>query len=667
MKLKKKIILFVLSITILSILSLSAVNYFISIKSLEKDINEKVQLETLNIANDIDKWMALQKSYLAELSEGLIIDNNFEYEHVYKSLKNAGERNPGNEYHLNFGKDFLAASSGWMPGSSYNPSERDWYIDAIATNDIVISEPYLDLDTGNMVITLSKAVNTADKGQGVMATDIQIGSLIDSIENVNVGKNSYAFLIDNQGNIVTHRNEEFNPDESSGVTNINDILNGKLNPIMENKNSNIKSRLAKDYDGIDRYFFFDDVPESNWKVGIADYAKETLIAVNTANKTTIIITLIILGLSTLVAIYISNSITKPIIHTVEVADNIANLKLTDKFNEKDLNRKDEIGELYNSYENTIDKLKVFVDNMKETIYANDKVSNETLNKLNFLTDEIEDTSATTEELSAGMEETAATALSINESTDEIDQAIAAFAQKVEEGSITSNEISSKADQLSIQFINAKDNTMELYNNTKKEIDEAIESSKEVNKINILSNAILTISEQTSLLSLNAAIEAARAGESGRGFAVVAEEIRKLAEDSNNTVVEIQSVTEGITKSVKRLVTNTTHLINFLETDIINDYEMMVDAVGQYKDDGSSLNNIIGDLSATSEELAASINQISTSINEITITVEESTVATTNIAEKNANMVETINFINSIMEDNKNISAKLTELVSNVED
>ena len=106
--------------------------------------------------------------------------------------------------------------------------------------------------------------------------------------------------------------------------------------------------------------------------------------------------------------------------------------------------------------------------------------------------------------------------------------------------------------------------MNLYANTKEEIEEAIQSSKEVEKINILSNSILEISEQTGLLSLNAAIEAARAGESGRGFAVVAEEIGKLAENSNETVEEIQTVTENITKAVSKLIKNTTKLIDFLK-------------------------------------------------------------------------------------------------------
>jgi methyl-accepting chemotaxis protein len=277
----------------------------------------------------------------------------------------------------------------------------------------------------------------------------------------------------------------------------------------------------------------------------------------------------------------------------------------------------------------------------------------------------EDTSATTQELSAGMEETSATAISVNESAEEIERAISDFAEKVEEGANTSSEISVKADKLSYQFIQAKDKSMNIYTNARKEIEMAIVASKEVEKINVLSNAILQISEQTSLLSLNAAIEAARAGESGRGFAVVADEIRKLADHSNATVGEIQSVTEIITKSVGQLTSSISQVMDFLEKDVTTDYEMMVDAVGQYKEDGSSLYNIISDLSATSEELSATVNTIASSMKEISITVEESTIATTNIAEKNMNMVEAINEINSIMEKNKDGSNKLEETVSQV--
>lgn len=664
MKLKNKMILFTVLVCILSILSISIINYMVSIKKLESEVGEKVQLEATSIAKDIDKWMAIQKDSLYEVIESMVINNNFEYDFAYNYLKEASERNPGNLYCMAFSDKYFIDGSGWIPESSYDPTSRDWYVEAIDSDDFYISEPYVDAMTGDMVITISKAFKALDGKKGVISTDIQIDYLVDLVSSVNLGKGSYAFLIDEKGNIVTHLNEEFKPQEDKSF-NIGDIVNGKLKNIVEKDKLDIKNRKVKDYDGVDRFFFFENVEESNWKVGVGVATNYVLGNINQAIKYTIIAALIVLIISIAISTYISNSITQPIINTVTIAENIGNLELLDKIDEKELNRKDEIGEMYNSFQNIITKLKIFMKDMEDSIHTNHQVYEETMDKLNFLVNQAEDTSATTEELSAGMEETSSSAISINESVSEVDKAISSFAENVEEGASTADEISTKAETLHSQFVQAKNSTMNLYANTKEEIEEAIESSKEVEKINILSNSILEISEQTGLLSLNAAIEAARAGESGRGFAVVAEEIGKLAENSNETVEEIQTVTENITKAVSKLIKNTTKLIDFLEKDIMGDYEMMVEAVEEYKNDGSSLNNIISDLSATSEELSATISEISTSIKEISTTVEESTISTTNIANMNVNIVEAIQNINDIMEKNKEVSNKLEEIVSQV--
>ncbi|MBV1819737.1 methyl-accepting chemotaxis protein [Anaerosalibacter bizertensis] len=664
MKLKNKMILFTVLVCIVSILSISIINYMVSIKKLESEVGEKVQLEATSIAKDIDKWMAIQKDSLYEVIESMVINNNFEYDFAYNYLKEASERNPGNLYCMAFSDKYFIDGSGWIPESSYDPTSRDWYVEAIDSDDFYISEPYVDAMTGDMVITISKAFKALDGKKGVISTDIQIDYLVDLVSSVNLGKGSYAFLIDEKGNIVTHLNEEFKPQEDKSF-NIGDIVNGKLKNIVEKEKLDIKNRKVKDYDGIDRFFFFENVEESNWKVGVGVATNYVLGNINQAIKYTIIAALIVLIISIAISTYISNSITQPIINTVTIAENIGNLELLDKIDEKELNRKDEIGEMYNSFQNIITKLKIFMKDMEDSIHTNHQVYEETMDKLNFLVNQAEDTSATTEELSAGMEETSSSAISINESVSEVDKAISSFAENVEEGASTADEISTKAETLHSQFVQAKNSTMNLYANTKEEIEEAIQSSKEVEKINILSNSILEISEQTGLLSLNAAIEAARAGESGRGFAVVAEEIGKLAENSNETVEEIQTVTENITKAVSKLIKNTTKLIDFLEKDIMGDYEMMVEAVEEYKNDGSSLNNIISDLSATSEELSATISEISTSIKEISTTVEESTISTTNIANMNVNIVEAIQNINDIMEKNKEVSNKLEEIVSQV--
>lgn len=664
MKLRNKMILFTLLICIGSILAVSGINYIISIKNLEKEVNEKVQLEAESIAKDIDKWMALQKDSLFEVIESMVASNDFELEAGTEYLRVASERNPGNLYCLSFSDKYFIDGSGWVPDSSYDPTSRDWYVEAINSDDFYISEPYVDAMTGDMVITISKAFRALNGRRGVTSTDISIDYLMDTIAEVEVGDGSYAFLVDDRGNIVAHPNDEFKATEES-FTSIGAILDGKLNPIIEGENLDIRDKRVKDYDGEERFFFFGDVEESNWEVGVGVSADYALGVISNAVRYTIFASIIILILAVIISILMSNSITKPIIRSVQVAGNIGNLDLTDTFDEKDLDGKDEICEMYTSFDNVIKKLKSFMLELENSIATNHVVYEDTIEQLGFLLTEAEETSATTEELSAGMEETAATTIAVSESSNEITKAISDFTEKVEEGAFTSSEISTKADGMNSKFIQSRNNTMDVYGSTRKNIEEAIESSKEVAKINILTNAILEISEQTSLLSLNAAIEAARAGESGRGFAVVAEEIRKLADNSNDTVGEIQVVTGVITKAVDDLVKNTSSLIDFLEKDVINDYEMMVNAVMEYKEDGSSLNNILTDLSATSQQLTATINQVSHSINEISITVEESTMATSDIAQKNMHMVEAINNINNVTEKNKEISEKLQSIVSQV--
>ncbi len=663
MKLKGRIVVFSVLICIISILSISTVNYFVSIQKLEKEINTNIQLETVNLAKDSNQWMALQKDSLEEVLQGLIYSDNYDYDLVHNYFVGKNKLNPGNEYYVAFSDKSLIAGSGWIPDSSYDATTRDWYVGAKGTDGIYITEPYLDVDMGQMVITISKAFRTLGGREGVMSSDITIDYLVDLISSVDLGEGAYAFLLDDNGNIITHINEDFNPTEEA-MTNISDILDGKLQSMM-GKELRIRDRRVRDYDNVDRMFFFADVTESNWTVGVGLPSSRMMNTINNVILYTLISTAVVILISVMLSNYIANTISKPIIHSVKIAEDISNLDLTGIIEENKLKRKDEIGEMYNSFQLIIEKLRVFIKDMDSSVAINHKVYGETLGKLNFLVSQAEDTSATTEELSAGMEETSASILSINESASEIDRAITDFAEKVEEGSNTSSEISNKAEELRHQFVEAREKSMNIYNDARVEIEKAIESSKEVEKINVLSNAILEISEQTSLLSLNAAIEAARAGESGRGFAVVADEIRKLAETSNSTVGEIQSVTESITKAVEQLIDRVSQIMEFLERDIKNDYDMMVDAVNHYKDDGNFLNNVISDLSATSEELAATVNEISNSMKEISITLEESASATTSIAEKNMNIVEAINNINSIMEGNKEASDKLEEIVSQV--
>ena len=665
MKIRSKVTLFSIIICLISILSISLINYFISIREIETEVNINNQSYANIVAKELDKWIALQKKSLTEMSNSLTYNENFEESYVKGYLLEQSKTNEGNTYYLSLVDGEFIYGGDWVPDDNYDPTSRVWYKGALERDGLFITEPYIDANTGNMVITISGPLKKGSTLVGIIGSDIQIDYLIQLVAQSYPEEGSYAFLTDDNGNILTHMNDEFNPTIEKGYIGIGEILDGQLMDIIDRNDLSLQDRKIRDFDGVNRFFFFENVDESDWKLGLSISADKAMGTINSTIRSTIIMTIIILSLAFILSIYFSNTITKPLNTSVKTSKNISELDLRENINAKHLSKKDEVGEMARSFQLIIDKLRAFFKEIGDSIELTNNIYDETINKLGYLIELAENTSATTEELSAGMEETTASTTTINDAVLEIDEAMYDFAEKVEKGAMTSDEISHRAEKMNIQFNEAKNKTTDIYGKAKAEIDLAIESSKEVDKINVLSNAILEITEQTNLLALNAAIEAARAGESGKGFAVVAEEIRKLAETSQSTVVEIQSVTEGIVSSVDLLVSNTRQLIDFLEEDVMKDYDMMVDSVTQYKEDGNVLNSIISDLSATAEELTATVNNVSTSIKEISITIEESTNATSNIAEMNLDVANSINDINSIMEGNKEVSRKFEEIIKQV--
>lgn len=665
MSIKNKIIIAMISITILSVASVLAINYTMIIDNLEKYIYQNFYITASNIAKNISKEIILQKTYLDEIAHNLAYNNNFDKSYVENYLKEKSNRNSNvYDYYLSLTDNTVIAGSGWEPPGDYVATEREWYTAATA-EDMYISSPYVDADTGKMIITISTPIKRDDVILGVIAANIFVDKMADIVKDINLGEKSYVFLTTDNGDIIIHDNEEYNPTIEYGFTNIRDILEGKLVPIFEGEDLGLKDRVLSDYDGEERIFLFSNVDKCNWKVGLVLTVSDVLHELDNTIMYTVMITVLTVIVAVVISLVISKSISKPILRTVDVSKSMSNLDFTKDIEEKDLKRTDEIGIMLNSYQAIVDKFRNFSKNLNESITVTNDVYFKTIEKLNFLLEQADNNSATTEELSATMEEITATVTSLNESTNDIDKAIMDFAERVEKGANTSNEISKRASKLHIQFTESKNRTLDVYENARSKIVDAIEASKNVQKINVLSNAILEITDKTSLLALNAAIEAARAGESGRGFTVVADEIRKLADSSQETVEEIKLVADTIVGSVNLIVDNMRNLSDFLEKNVVKDYEMMVEAVDQYNNDGALLNDILSDLKANSEKLTTSMDSITASFNEISTTIENSSMATEDIANKNLSIVEAISDIDRIMENNKKTAEKLQKLVSEI--
>lgn len=666
MKIRNKITFFMVLICILSTISISIANYIITYSTLEEKVYENIQDKSENIAKEIDKWIVEQKATLTTIADSLAHHNDFDYDYVYEYLRAQSEKKSYSfKYFLALEDDTFIDGAGRIVPEDYKPTEESWYKAAISSNGAYVSSPYIDDRSSKMVITISMPLKVDNATIGVIGSEMYIDRLTQIIYLVVVGENAHTFLIDDKNNIIAHVNQDYRPSSEKGYQNLSQILDGQLLNILTAESLSLEDRIIRDYDDIDRMFFFSNLKEANWKVGMAVPAEESMQVLRGVLSSSLVIIAVTLVAALIISIILSNSISKPILNSVNLARNIGDLNLTLDVDPKGLKRKDEVGAMLNAYQTIINKLREFIQELGTTIDINNEVYESTLDKLNYLLEQADHNSATTEELSAGMQEITATVSTISNSSSEIDKAIAEFSTRVEEGANTSHEISRRAEKLSNQIEESKNRTLNIYDASKEEIAKAIEASKNVEKINILSNAILEITEQTNLLALNAAIEAARAGESGRGFAVVADEIRKLAETSQKTVEEIKTVTSTIVNSVNLLVENTEQLSNFLDKEVLRDYEMMVDAVNNYEKDGALLNDILSDLSANAEELTASVNEMTAAIKEISMTIDDSTQATQDIADKNLKVVEAISEINEIMEKNKEIAEKLDKIINQV--
>lgn len=344
-----------------------------------------------------------------------------------------------------------------------------------------------------------------------------------------------------------------------------------------------------------------------------------------------IIFLISFTISVIIAMFFSYKITTQINSSISFLEEIANGNLL--IEPLKVDSRDEFGQLsnaINSMHNSVRNIVITIIDETENVNKALTISNADIHDLSI---KLEDISATIEQLSAGMEETAASTEEINSSSSDFEAAVGTIANKAQEGAESADEISKKAIALKDSSYMLQEDANQTRINIKKVMDEALKKVKEVEKIKNLSDAILHISSQTNLLALNAAIESARAGEAGKGFSVVAEEIRKLAESSEETVKEIQSTISVVFEAVENLSKASKHTLDYIETKVVKSYEESVLVGENYDKDAVYINALVSDLSATSEELLASIRTVVEAIDEISKANSEGANGTNNIAEK----------------------------------
>lgn len=250
-----------------------------------------------------------------------------------------------------------------------------------------------------------------------------------------------------------------------------------------------------------------------------------------------------------------------------------------------------------------------------------------------------DTSATMEELAAGMEEMSTTVGYVNENTREAEASVGEMVDKAVNGTEFAQEIKNRAEELQKLAQDSRATADSMIREFDVTLNASIEDSRQIEKIGNLTSDILNIAAKTNLLALNASIEAARAGEAGKGFAVVADEIRQLADNSKETAGNIRNISEGVVAAVMALADNARSLVTFINERVMPDYEILERTGEQYLNDASTVDQMMGEMRSSMEKIGSMMRSVTESNDNITDTVRESAQGVGGVVDNTAALAD----------------------------
>ncbi|GAA0309061.1 methyl-accepting chemotaxis protein [Gracilibacillus halotolerans] len=206
----------------------------------------------------------------------------------------------------------------------------------------------------------------------------------------------------------------------------------------------------------------------------------------------------------------------------------------------------------------------------------------------------------------------------------------------------SSETAAKGNNLLLEL---SSNTGELRDYTE-ELSETFNAlSNKIAEINTFSQSIIDVSQQTNLLALNASIEAARAGESGKGFSVVAEEIRKLAEDTNEAAEKITSnlveINQTNNTALEKMSTNVDMSHENLEkTEQVKDaFQELADYLSEMNNKLTGFEQLATSVKENSSVVDAATNDLAAIIEETSASLEEMGATVENLNDQNEQISE----------------------------
>ncbi|OAN18698.1 chemotaxis protein [Photobacterium jeanii] len=535
-----------------------------------------------NVAtNAINNWLANQELIIQSTAKSIDTNN------LQTVMLNAKEIGGFSDIFFADMTGNLYLSGNTTPLAGFNATTRSWFKEALSSQKVVTSEPYKGTNNNQTMLTFSAPVIQNGQVIGVLGADVALSALQNTITSYDVGTNSNAMLLTNEGRILAYTNTQL---VLQSLTKLAPELT--INQIHSAMNEH-SIQIYEDR-GQEKLIYFGEIDNSNWIFAVQmDRATEE------ASHNQLLKNLILASvLGTIIAVVatslIINFLFKDLVKIAGALEDIAS-------GEGDLTQRlephsnDEIGQLALNFNR-------FVGNMHQMVMRLREVSDSLNIQANTTAEQAEERS---NRIQHQQDEINMVATAINEMA----AATQEIAGNADNTAQTSAETVSAADHGAQQVTQSQHSISSLAGEVETATGVIGELNTHAQSINTILSTIQGIAEQTNLLALNAAIEAARAGEQGRGFAVVADEVRVLSQRTHASTQEIQQMIETLQQTTGRAVgimENSRHLA-----------ETSVDDANAASASLAQINNAVTNISDMATQIASAAEEQSSVTEEIT--------------------------------------------------
>ncbi|MCS1384262.1 methyl-accepting chemotaxis protein [Lysinibacillus sphaericus] len=635
-----KLVIAIIALVFVTCGTLGFSTWMNSTKAVEEQVESNLIARAADVSKYIEEHFQLALVEVEAIAEQAVIRGmDFEEQKTYLTKRMDDSKN-----YLGFGIITSDGVAHYLDNTTADLGDRD-YIKEGFTGKTVMSEITISRVTGEPVILIVAPIDTVTGEKALLLARIDGYYLSNIVEDIQVGENGYALMLDAKGTVIGHKNhalvkEQVNAisaaEESGEIT--GESLAAK--EMIRNTNGYFSFDTKEQGTSLMGYHTLDN----GWKMGVVALEDEMLAGLSQLKTNFIIMTIIVSILGMFISFAISKSVSKPLRHVLRISEGLSEGDFTQEIPAKYLKRIDEMGTMVRALDKMADNMRDMISQAGKEATAVNETSCELMGDVIAVTKHSEQIALAIGEVDRGAQSQTAMAEESASAMEQMALGIQNFAEVASTIATNTDFISEKISESNGAVQQSISRMDEIQRGTAIELDIIHKLEQESKEIELISKMITDISDQTNLLALNASIEAARAGDAGKGFAVVAEEVRKLSEQTAGSAAQInilidrvQAHTLEVVKAAENGEENVARGLVAIEA-VGERFEEIVQAVGE-------IAGQIEEMNASAEQMSANTEEVSASMEEMAATAHAASDYVAEVKNATAEQMNTVEAMN----------------------